>query len=210
MFEVNNFLSFAVHGAQGKHGGVAGSVEHLLAFLESLTDKSGTEIFSLLMPGISAMENIHPLFVHFPIAFFTAFVLLDIAGTLFIRPSWRTAASWFLYLGTVTAAATVAAGLAAAATVAHGDNVHAIMEKHEHLAIAVLTLSVVLSFWRLFAGGAPKGGGNVFFLISALILLVLLLFTADLGGLMVYKYGVSVESARTPLLDYFHEHQHSH
>ncbi|WP_031433156.1 DUF2231 domain-containing protein [Methylomarinum vadi] len=211
MFDTNNYLSFAVHGAQGKHGGgVAGTVEQLLAFLENLTTKSPTDIFATIMPGISAMANIHPLVVHFPIALFSFFVLIDLAGSLFGKQSWRQAASWFLYLGTIMAAATVAAGLAAAASVPHGDNVHAIMERHKHLGISILILSSVLSLWRLLSRGVIKGGANVLYLIIAVILGLLVVFTADLGGLMVYKYGVAVEAVNSSMLDFFHDHQHSH
>ena len=211
MFDLNNYLSFAVHGAQGKHGeGVAGSVEQLLTFLETLTEKSGADIFATIMPGISAMENIHPLFVHFPIAFFTAFVLIDFVASVLGKQTWRPIAGAFLYLGTVMAAVTVAAGLAAAESVAHGDNVHAIMERHQFMGISILVLSSVLSLWRLFSRGVIKGGANVLYLIFAVLLSGLVVFTADLGGLMVYNYGVSVKTSGSSMLDYFHEHSHSH
>lgn len=211
MFDLNNYLSFAVHGAQGKHGeGVAGSVEQLLTFLETLTEKSGADIFATIMPGISAMENIHPLFVHFPIAFFTAFVLIDFVASVLGKQTWRQVAGAFLYLGTVMAAVTVAAGLAAAESVAHGDNVHAIMERHQFMGISILVLSSVLSLWRLFSRGVIKGGANVLYLIFAVLLSGLVVFTADLGGLMVYNYGVSVKTSGSSMMDYFHEHNHSH
>ncbi len=209
MFDLNNYLSFAVHGAQDQHGGgVAGSVDAFLAFLESLTEKSAGEIFATIMPGISAMENFHPLFVHFPIAFLMAFVLIDVGGSLFGKLHWRQAAGWFLYLGTVMAAATVAAGLDAAESVAHGDNVHAVMEQHEHLGIAVLVLSVVLSLWRLFSKKVIQGGANALYLILAVLLVFLLIFTADLGGYMVYNYGVSVKTQSPTMLDFFQQHSH--
>ena len=211
MFDLNNYLSFAVHGAQGKHGeGVAGSVEQLLTFLETLTEKSGADIFATIMPGISAMENIHPLFVHFPIAFFTAFVLIDFVASVLGKQTWRQVAGAFLYLGTVMAAVTVAAGLAAAESVAHGDNVHAIMERHQFMGISILVLSSVLSLWRLFSRGVIKGGANVLYLIFAVLLSGLVVFTADLGGLMVYNYGVSVKTSGSSMMDYFQEHSHSH
>lgn len=211
MFDINHYLSFAVHGAQGDHGGgVAGTVQQLLAFLETLTTKSPGDIFATVMPGIASMANVHPLVVHFPIAFFTAFVLIDLSGSLLDRQNWRQAAGWFLYLGALMAAVTVAAGLAAAASVPHGDNVHAIMEQHEQLGVSVLVLSWVLAAWRLLARGAIKGGANVLYLILAVILEVLVVFTADLGGLMVYRYGVAVETGDASRLEYFEQHQHAH
>ncbi len=211
MFDVNNYFSFAVHGAAGGHGeGVASSVEQFLTFLETLSDKPAADIFTAIMPGISAMENIHPLLVHFPIAFFSAFVLIDIAGSVAGKQSWRQAAGWFLYCGTIMAIVTVIAGLQAAESVAHGENVHDIMERHEHLGITVLVWSSVLSLWRIFSRGVIKDGANVFYLTLVALLGVLVVFTADLGGLMVYHYGVSVSSENTTMMEYFSEHQHSH
>lgn len=211
MFDFYQFPSFAVHGAQGGHGGgVAGSVDQLLAFLESLSQKSPEEIFTTLMPGLGSLDNLHPLAVHFPIALLSLFVLLDLVGSVFTLQNWRQAASWFLYIGTIGAAITVAAGLAAADSVAHGDNVHEIMSQHQRLGISTLSLAVLLSLWRLLQRGVIAGGANVLHQLLNVILLVLLMLTADLGGLMVYQYGVAVETTSPSMLDYFHEHQHSH
>lgn len=211
MFDFNHFLSFTVHGAQGGHGGgVAGNVGQLLAFLESLSEKSPAEIFATLMPGLASLENLHPLVVHFPIALLTVFVLLDLLGTIFNWLSCRQAAGWFLHIGVLTAAITVAAGLAAAASVVHGDNVHDIMSQHQRLGMSTLALAVLLSVWRLLQRDMVVGGANVLHQLLNLILLVLLMLTADLGGLMVYRYGVAVESTRSSMLDSFQEHRHSH
>ncbi len=195
MWGLNDYLSIGVHGGADSGGGIAGGVSGLLTFLESLVRQSPAETFVSVLPGISALQNVHPLFVHFPIALISLFFLIDVVGSLAQRAEWRQIAGWFLYLGTGFAAVTVAAGLVAAASVAHGGNVHEIMENHEHLAISVLSLSVVLSAWRLLAKGLIVGPANTLYLLLATILCGLLVFTADLGGLMVYKYGVSVAAA---------------
>ncbi|AMK78874.1 MULTISPECIES: DUF2231 domain-containing protein [Methylomonas] len=195
MLGLNDHLSFAVHGGGDNGGGVAGGVESILSFLETLVQKSPSESFSSVLPGIAALQNIHPLLVHFPIALLTLFFTLDVIGSLAKRSEWRQIAGAFLYLGTVFAALTVAAGLAAAATVAHGGNVHDIMEHHEHLGISVLSLASILSAWRLLSKGHIVGPANSLYLLLAAILSALLAFTADLGGLMVYRYGVSVHAA---------------
>lgn len=189
---MTNFLSFQVHG--GGDGGIFANLASLLEFIEGLPGKTPPEIFSAILPGIAGMDNIHPLFVHFPIAFFTAFFLLDVIGTLAKKAQWRYVASWLLYLGTVAAAFTVVAGLFAADSVEHGENVHDIMERHEHIGITVLSLSLFLSAWRLKHWGLHSGGANTLFLCLAGFLCVLLSLGADLGGLMVYQYGVSVKS----------------
>jgi len=213
MFNINNFLSFQVHGAAGGHkagDGVAGGVEVLLTFLESLIGLSPAEMFSTIMPGISAMANIHPLVVHFPIAFLSAFFVMDLLGSLLQKESWRQLATGLLYLGTLAAGAAVAAGLMAEGSIEHGENVHLIMGRHQLLGISVLCLSLVLSVWRLLSGGMVNGVSNIIFIMFAAFLNLLLMLGADLGGLMVYKHGVAVEAVELTSMDYFHEHTHSH
>ena len=206
---VNNFLSFQVHGNSG-HEGIAGSIDVFLIFLETLSGKSGIEIFTLIMPGITAMDNIHPLLVHFPIALLISFFMVDFIGSVFKKENWRDLASGLLYLGTITALFAVIAGFIAADSVAHAENVHAIMDRHKMLGLSVLSLAFVLSSWRLLAGGKIKGDINFLYLFLSAILSILITLGADMGGLMVYKYGVSVEAAETGTENAFQEHSHNH
>jgi uncharacterized membrane protein len=192
MINMLNLLSFQVHGG-GIGGGVAANLAILLEFIEKLAGKTPPEMFAMIMPGIDGMDNIHPLFVHFPIAFFVAFFLVDFFGTISKKTQWRYVASWLLYLGTVAALFTVIAGLFAADSVEHGEDVHELMERHEHIGIAVLSLSLFLSAWRLKHWGTHSIPGNTVFLVLAGFLCFLLSLGADLGGLMVYQYGVSVK-----------------
>ncbi|MDP2903236.1 MAG: DUF2231 domain-containing protein [Methylovulum sp.] len=201
---MNNFISFQIHGDADHGGGIAESVASLLAFFEGTATQGPGGFFSAIMPGLASMENIHPLLVHFPVAFLLAFFALDFVGTLVKKPQWRGVASWLLYLGTIAAVFTVTAGFMAANTVAHGDNVHAIMERHEHIGILVLTLAAVLSLWRIRSGSLIQGAANTLFLMLAALLCALLSLGADLGGLMVYKYGVAVEAVIVP--DNHHGH----
>jgi uncharacterized membrane protein len=210
MVDMNNYLSFQIHGGADHGGGVADGVASLLAFFEELSTHDSADIFPALMPGIANMDNIHPLLVHFPIAFLSAFFVLDVVGTLAKKPHWRNVASWLLYFGTVAAVFTVTAGFMAAASVAHGEDVHAIMERHEHFGVSVLALAIVLSAWRLKAGEAMQGGANSFFLLLAALLCALMALGADLGGLMVYHYGVAVDAAKVPEGVFMEHHHHHH
>lgn len=205
-----NFISFQIHGGADHGGGVAETVASLLTFLDGLAAKTPFEIFSSIMPGIAAMDNIHPMLVHFPIAFLLAFFAIDFSGTLAKKSAWRAAASWFLFLGTIAAAFTVMAGFIAAGSVEHGENVHDIMEIHQKFGVSVLSLATVLSIWRLKAGSAIHGAANTLFLMLAAILCVVMALGADLGGLMVYKYGVAVEAVPVPVGGDSHEHEHVH
>lgn len=163
------------------------------------------EFIAQLFPGAASMANIHPLAVHFPIALLTSFVALE-SLALFSRSgeSLRLAASWLLYLGTLGACVAVAAGLWAAATVPHPEEVHAIMEKHEKFGFAVLSLSIVLSVWRLTNAARFSRLGQVLHWLLAVIMVVTMALGADLGGLMVYRYGVATQTMDATPRDHDH------
>jgi uncharacterized membrane protein len=211
---MNNFLSFQVHGSAGGHkssDGVAGGVEQLLTFLESLIGLSPTEIFAVVMPGVSTITNVHPMVVHFPIAFLVGFLVVDFLGTFLQNQDMRKLAGGLLYLGTLAAGVAVFIGLMAESSVQHGENVHLILERHKSIGFSILALSFVLSAWRLLSGNEGiRGVSNILFLVLAVILNILIMLGADLGGLMVFKYGVAVEAVEVTTMDYFQEHTHSH
>lgn len=204
---MNQFISFQIHGGADHGGGILDSLIAILAFFEGLIAPDSNDFFSAVLPGLSGMANYHPLVVHFPIALLIVFFILDVLGSLLSNANWRNIAAGLLYLGTISAVFAVAAGFIAANTVAHGGNVHAIMEHHEHLGVSVLVLAVLLSVWRFKFGERLKAGLNVFFLAMAAVLCVLLSLGADLGGLMVYHYGVAVQAVVQPDNN---GHQHSH
>lgn len=169
---MTHHLLFQVHGNADHGPGVAESIENLLVYLTSLIDKAPLEIFAEWLPGIAQLQNMHPVFVHFPIAFLTAFFMLDIIGAFGFKPQWRATASWFLYLGTLVAIVTVGAGILASSSVAHGHNVHDIMERHEFLGLTVLILSSILSIWRLNLQALVCDTPNSIFMLLSTVLLV--------------------------------------
>ncbi|WP_428354086.1 DUF2231 domain-containing protein [Methyloprofundus sp.] len=202
-----------IHGG-GNHGGLGAvkGLEDFLTFLESLSTKTPGEIFAAFMPGISAMDNIHPLLVHFPIVLLTLFFITDTLGGLFAKPGWRHFATPLLYIGTLSAMFTVAAGFQAAYSAAHNDATHAIMLRHQAFGISVTVIALLLSLRRIFASDNfiyTRTYGH--FALSALMV-ILLTLGADLGGLMVYQYGVAVRPViQLEITDpQIPQHVHSH
>jgi uncharacterized membrane protein len=184
-----NYLSFYIHGNADGHNEILEILTSFLAFFEGLTTKGGASNGSSFLEGVASLANIHPLLVHFPIAFLSLFVAVDLIGTAMKKSELRQFAGGLLYLGTFFAGLTVWAGFNAADTVPHGHNVHDIMERHEQLGLSILALSMALLTWRL---RRPVDGWGIYNAFSV-VLLGLIIFGADLGGLMVYKYGVAVE-----------------
>ena len=195
-----NPLSFYIHGNADGHNEILEILTSFLAIFEGLTSNGDASNGSNFLEGITSLANIHPLLVHFPIAFLSLFVAVDLIGTAAKKSEWRSFASSLLYIGTVFAGLTVWAGFSAADTVPHGHNVHDIMERHEQLGISILALSMGLLAWRL---RRPVDGWGIYSVFSV-VLLGLIIFGADLGGLMVYKYGVAVESVAVSLEDSHH------
>lgn len=165
-------------------------IDHLLAALSRDTPSDWS-----LLGGIETLgTNVHPLLVHFPIAFLTGFVLIELFGLVFGKPRIRQWASGLLYLGAGSAVISALFGLLAAESVPHGAIVHDIMAWHQRAGFAVATLSVAMALWRAMAGLPASAMALALSLLLTGILAIVLFLGADLGGMMVYKHGVAVQS----------------
>ncbi len=152
------------------------------------------ELISAVLPGVAEMPNIHPMLVHFPIALLNGFLLMEVLGFIFRKDDFRVAARWMLYLGTLGALVAVLAGLRAEATLSHTDAIHELLLRHKSFGITVLVLSVILSLWRIVREKRFKGGERVAHIILGAVMLAVMVHGADMGGLMVYKYGAGVKA----------------
>ncbi len=183
-------LKFSVHG--GGDSGLLRLIEKFLIYLSEV-DFNNETVNPL--PGLSDMVNIHPLIVHFPIALLSSFLIMELLGKLLKSDKFFVASTWMLYLGAIGAFASVCAGLLAEETIPHGKTVHEILENHKNIGISVLVLSVILSGWRSIHGKQLSGMASALNLLLAILMVSLLTVGADLGGQMVYKYGVAVSGS---------------
>jgi len=208
---MQNFLPIQLHGTADNADNPLAFLDNLLVFLTSLVGKSGGEIFAAFLPGIAALDNFHPLIVHFPIAFLSGFFFVNLIAAIWKNQAYQQCATYLLYLGTFSALLAVIAGFMAERSVAHGENVHAIMEKHELFGLITLGLASFLSGWRFLKQKthSQNNAQPLFLLLSALLCLSLSL-GADLGGLMVYQYGVAVKAVSVSATQHYQQHQHRH
>lgn len=139
--------------------------------------------------GLAAVQNIHPLVVHYPVALLTISALLYAVAWVSRRESLAWAAFWMLALGTLGAAVAVWTGLRAGASVMVAQSVREhILMHHKQVMIAVLVLSAALSAWAIIARPMPQRGRAAF--IVLMIAMALLTATgADYGAWMVYGYN---------------------
>ncbi|MGH8010886.1 MAG: DUF2231 domain-containing protein [Candidatus Binataceae bacterium] len=157
-----------------------------------------------ILPGVSHLQNIHPLIVHFPLALLPASLLLYVLAWLANRRDWAWAGLWLLGLGTLGAAAAVASGLHGAEGVMIAPSVRShLLWYHKRIMLSALGLSVVLSVWALAMRPLPGKGRFAITRLAFLALLVVLVagltVGADFGGRMVYDYNAGGNACPQPI-----------
>jgi uncharacterized membrane protein len=151
--------------------------------------------------------NLHPLIVHFVIAFLITGPMLLLASAFSSearRTGLQIAGDWMLALGTVAVIIAVAAGLQAYYSVAHDGPSHVAMTDHRNWAFVTCGAFLVFALWRFFLRHqAPSR----IFVILLLVPVLALGVTGWKGGHLVYHYGIGVASLPAVTGD-GHDHDH--
>ena len=151
------------------------------------------------LPGVQHLQNIHPLVVHFPVAFLMGAALFYLLAWIFRRNSLGVTAFSLLLFGAISAGATVATGLYAEEGVMISRSVRQnLLEPHKNLMLITLGLSIFLSLWALIARPFPKKG-RVIFLSLFLVLLGVMTLGTDYGARMVYDYNAGGNACSQPI-----------
>ncbi|HEY9657418.1 MAG TPA: DUF2231 domain-containing protein [Allocoleopsis sp.] len=156
-------------------------------------------VFSLPLAALfDGLQNIHPIFVHFPLALLSAGILFDVLGYGLKKPSLSNAGWWVFALGVVAAIITVFTGLQAEGMVSLSQEAHEVLENHEHFQIYSTVVLTGLLIWRAIKRGNLPNPSVVYLVITA-IAVGAILFGSHYGGSLVYQYGVgtSVQPAAT-------------
>src|SRR5262249_41587987 len=138
-----------------------------------------------------AGHPIHPMLIPFPIAFFVATFVCDLAYWQTSNAAWATAAIWLLGAGLVMAALAALAGLT---DVLGEARIRALNDVWWHAGGNVLMVLIQLyNFYARYTEGTsaivPKG------LVLSIVVVCILLFTGWKGWEMVYRYRVGVAGA---------------
>lgn len=152
-----------------------------------------------LFPGAAHLQNIHPLVVHFPIAFLSGAALFYFLAAIVKSERIMWAALWMLILGALGAIASVSTGLYGGEGVMIAPSVRdALLEHHEHLMIAMTALAGILAIWAVAARPMP-GRVRWGFLLGLAAVCWLMAQGADLGGRMVYDYNAGGDACSQPI-----------
>lgn len=142
------------------------------------------------------MQNVHPLFVHFPIALLSVSVLFDLLGQILKKDSLTVSAWWMQIMGTAALVFTAATGLIAETTVGHSDDAHEVMQNHKTMELIAAGIFLFIFIWRLILRGkTPSESGktaHTLYTIMAIGAVAFMLTGSYWGGKLVYEYGVGV------------------
>ena len=129
------------------------------------------------------LHEIHPALVHLPIALLPASLAADAAG---MHDAGRAG----IALTAGSAALAAASGLIAQEEVETDEVSHDLLATHRTLNLGVLATTVAMALHR--SGRERPGGG---YLALGLAAVGVTMYSAYLGGRMVYAHGVGVEPA---------------
>jgi uncharacterized membrane protein len=144
-----------------------------------------------LLPGLYSMLNLHPLFVHFPIALWLGALVFEIVAVARASEDWQRTAMRSLYLGTIAAVFAVLTGWRAQRSVPPYGGAYDALDVHETLMMLATTLAGWLCIVALLK---PRisGSAQKLFLAGLAILVIMVAIGADRGAEMVYRYATSV------------------
>ena len=161
------------------------------------------------LQGLRQVFNVHPVFVHFPIALFPSALLLYGLGIIL---NWRTACvagRACLYLAMAGTVAAVVTGLMAQDSFPHNERIHHMMQTHKTLGLVIGPLALLLTGWS-FWHKAQQPNVRYGFLLGLLLLTGLVIQNGDLGARMVFVEGAGVKPS-VPAVGGGHEHHdHAH
>jgi len=143
-----------------------------------------------LLPGLAALPDIHPMFVHFPVALFPLALVLACVPRRF-GPMWIRLARWTLWLATVSLVVAGAAGFRAAHLVARGRP--ELVDPHRNLMIAVGAAAGLLVIATIRQRTLTTRGGRVTLVVGLLVVNGLLVPGADRGALVALRLRAGLD-----------------
>ena len=144
--------------------------------------------------GMRELYNLHPMWVHFPVAMLPSALLLYMLAHLLKRQSLGDSARICLYLGTLGGVAAAISGWLGESSIPHNDTIHHMMQTHKIIGIGVVVSLVVLSVMS-YRNLDVRGKLRWVFYAVLLFGNVFIALNSDLGARMVYVEGAGVKAA---------------
>ena len=146
---------------------------------------------------INFLAEIHPRVVHFPIALFTTYSILEIIGIAINKEFISKTALLVLCIGVITAFFAVLTGNQAAADFKFWtSDSTSLLSEHQTYATYLLWFTVLVCSLRTFVVVKKKfiGFTKYLFILFALLIIFLVYQTGQHGGDLVKKYGIGTDT----------------
>jgi uncharacterized membrane protein len=136
----------------------------------------------------------HAMLNDLPAALLVVAVLFDLAAAWSKRESLMWAAIWTLWAGVIGGWIAVAAGEIASKAIEHGEAIHEIMEKHEHMALLTMGVFTVVLGWRLIRRFQMPPQELALTRMLSVVGILGLVWTGVLGGRLVFDHAAGIPS----------------
>lgn len=136
--------------------------------------------------------RLHAALNDLPTALLVTAALFELLALATRRESFRQVSFWTLMVGALGGVAAVLSGLQAEENIAHGDEVHRVMETHELLAFVTLGIFGVLAAWRLWRERRMGTGERALALAATLVGTGVLIATSVYGGRLVFDHAAGI------------------
>ncbi len=145
------------------------------------------------------LSKIHPVVIHFPVAIFSLYALLEIVNLFLEDTKYHKWINGFLLLGVVAGITAVLTGNQAASNLKNissvTENIKELIEEHETYATLTMWYFTILLSARFYLTNKKKFTKmlKVTFVILAIVGLFLIYETGEHGGKLVYDYGIGTK-----------------
>ncbi|MFY9345034.1 MAG: DUF2231 domain-containing protein [Planctomycetota bacterium] len=151
-----------------------------------------------LFPGLAAVSNSHPLWVHFPIAFWLGALLFCVCGLSSPDSGSFRTGRWLLHLGTLAGIGAVVSGYFATAGMDHEAPAHEVIHVHRNFMIVAAALSVAASVAMFLLRHDGRRGLRFAQVVMLAVVSGVAALGADRGALLVYGHGIAVHTGPQP------------
>ncbi|OSM04126.1 DUF2231 domain-containing protein [Magnetofaba australis] len=134
--------------------------------------------------------TLHPMVVHFPIAYVATAIFSEAAWLITRKEGFRLTAQWLVFLGAGSALIAAGAGWVAAETLGHDSPGHDLVHDHRDVMLTFTALLTVVALALTAFKGFRRGAGRKWLAPLLVALVGVMGYGADKGGNLVYRHGV--------------------
>ena len=161
-----------------------------------------------LFPGLESLQNVHPLFVHFPVALVLVTLLFEAFWWISGKDNFRLFATYLLYLSAISAITAVVTGYIASNGLGHDSPGHEFVHQHRDIMLWMSGMLLFTTLVVIFIRPLREGKQRRLLIFPLLVISSLLVYGADKGGRLVFEFGTGVKAVSKESLQKSFRHEH--